>query len=60
MLAFALLNFLVAIALAVIRKRTGTFGKMPVRTENEFTNRVVGSEGAAGSNKEEDTDGSRK
>jgi hypothetical protein len=37
-LAFALLNFLVAIVLAVVRKRKGIFGKMPVRTlENEFT-----------------------
>ncbi|KAL5379079.1 hypothetical protein DPSP01_008712 [Paraphaeosphaeria sporulosa] len=37
-LAFALLNFLVAIALAVARKKKGIFGKMPIRTlENEFT-----------------------
>ncbi|KAF2441244.1 MFS general substrate transporter [Karstenula rhodostoma CBS 690.94] len=37
-MAFALLNFLVAIALAVVRKKNGIFGKMPVRTlENEFT-----------------------
>jgi hypothetical protein len=37
-LAFALLNFLVAIALAIVRRRKGIFGKMPVRTlENEFT-----------------------
>ena len=37
-LAFTLLNFLVAIALAVVRKRKGIFGKAPVRKlENEFT-----------------------
>lgn len=37
-LGFTLLNFLVAAGLAVIRKRMGVFGKIPVRTmENEFT-----------------------
>lgn len=37
-LGFTLLNFLVGIALAVVRKKKGIFGKMPVRTlENEFT-----------------------
>ncbi|KAL1595646.1 hypothetical protein SLS60_009335 [Paraconiothyrium brasiliense] len=37
-LAFTLLNFLTAIALAIVRKRKDIFGKMPVRTlENEFT-----------------------
>ncbi|KAJ4301148.1 hypothetical protein N0V90_003238 [Kalmusia sp. IMI 367209] len=37
-LAFTLLNFLVVIVLAVVRKRKGIFGKMPVRTlQNEFT-----------------------
>lgn len=37
-LAFTLLNFLVAIVLAIARKKKGIFGKVPVRTlENEFT-----------------------
>ncbi|KAF2644251.1 hypothetical protein P280DRAFT_466911 [Massarina eburnea CBS 473.64] len=41
MIACALLNFLVAIALAVVRKRRGIFGTIPVRKEgNEFTKTV--------------------
>ncbi|KAF2112474.1 major facilitator superfamily domain-containing protein [Lophiotrema nucula] len=41
MLAFALLNFLVSIALAIARKRAGVFGAMPVRREaNEFMKKV--------------------
>ena len=37
-LAFALLNFLVTIALAAVRKKKGIFGKTAVRNlENEFT-----------------------
>lgn len=37
-LGFTLLNFLVAIVLAVVRKRKGVFGKIPVRRlGNEFT-----------------------
>jgi len=38
MLGFACLNFVVAIVLAIVRKKKGIFGKVPVRTmENEFT-----------------------
>lgn len=37
-LGFTLFDFLIALALAVVRKRQGIFGKIPVRTlENEFT-----------------------
>ena len=37
-LGFTLFNFVIAAALAVVRKKQGIFGRIPVRTlENEFT-----------------------
>lgn len=50
-LGFTLLNFLIAIVLAIVRKKKGIFGKIPVRTlENEFTT----------SEKKEEKEGSSK
>jgi hypothetical protein len=41
MLGFACLNVLVAVALALVRKKKGIYGVMPVRTvENEFMKKV--------------------
>lgn len=55
MLAFTLLNFLVSIALAIVRKKKGIFGKMPVRKEvNEFMKSVKKEEG--GSLRERESD----
>lgn len=53
MLAFAGLNVIVTIVLALVRKRLGIFGVMPTRQEaNEFTNAPEVQQGNIGSGKE--------
>lgn len=44
MLGFAALNFIISIVLALVRKKMGLFGSVPVRREqNEFTQAAEGS-----------------